>query len=205
MRQNLTLFFFFYSLYGFAQFYVHQGVVLYLETPNSTLSIQEREIQINSPIDGQGTLVFNSFGLQTLESTQEVLEIPNLFLQNADWIRIHTPLRVAQHFTLQSGELHLEQPLYLPNPQALELLGNSSFQNIEFLVYDLQIERSQPFLDWNHFPTLTYTIPTFKEFENRYHFLNKRSIFGDLFSSNTIAHIQLITPPPEATYTPFYY
>ena len=198
MRQNLTLFLFLYSLCGFAQLYVHQGIVLHLETPNSTLSIQEAEIHINSSIDGQGTLVFNSVGLQTLESTQEVLEIPNLILQNADRIRLHTPLRVAQHFTLQTGEHHLEQPLYLLNPQALRLLGNSSLQNIEFLVLDLQqIDHTQPHWVWN--PSLSEcTIQTKRlRFAVKSFKTNRPSISVLRLNHYKTLYLHHNTPPPE--------
>ena len=198
MRQNLTLLFVLYSLCGAAQLYVQQGTTLNLGSSDAILSSQEQFHQIHAPIKGTGTLLLNSLGPQLLDSNQEVWEIPNLILQNAALVHINTPLRFLQHFTIQLGELHLEQPLFFPNPQALRLLGNSSIQNIEFLVYDLQIERSQPFLVWNHYPTLKYTTPTFMALENRCHFLIKnRSIFGALFSSNAIAHIQRITPPPQ--------
>ena len=200
MRQNLTLFLFLYSLCGFAQFYVHQDAVLHLKTPNSTLSIQEAEIHINSSIHGQGTLVFNRFGLQTLASTQEVLEIPNLILQNADWIRLHTPLRVAQHFTLQTGELHLEQPLYLPNPQALELLGNSSLQNIELLVLDhQQIDHTQSHWVWTHSPISTYfTTQTHQGLNCTEIPTTHQTNFGRFISTYKTLYFQNSTPPPEA-------
>ena len=158
MRQNLTLLFGLYSLCGAAQLYVQQGTTLHLGSSDAILSSQEQFHQIHAPIKGTGTLLLNSLGPQLLDSNQEVWEIPNLILQNAALVHINTPLRVLQHFTIQLGELHLEQPLFFPNPQALRLLGNSSIQNIEFLVYDLQIERSQPFLVWNHYTTPTNSI-----------------------------------------------
>jgi len=199
MRQNLTLFLFLCSLFGFAQLYVQEGETLSFGTSDALLSSQEHFHQIDAPILGKGTLVLNGLEPQSLESNQEVLEITNLTIQNADLIHINTPLRVAQHFTLQSGELHLEQPLYLPNPQALVLLGNSSLQNIELLVFDLQqIDHTQPHWVWTHSPISYFTTQTHKGFNCTEIPTTHQTNFGRFISTYKTLYFQNSSPPPEA-------
>lgn len=143
---------------AFAQFYVQQGVVLNLETPKTTLSVQEAQLHINAPIQGQGTLVLNSSELQTLSSTQSVLEVSKLSLEHAHLVNLNTALRIEQQLTLRSGVLYLTHPLYLTDQTALVLLNNSRIQSEEFLNYDLQlIDHAQLQWVWTHRAPFQYT------------------------------------------------
>ena len=195
MRQNFTfVLLLFCGFFGFAQLYVQQGATVGLGSSDAVITSQEQIHQIDTPIQGSGVLLLNGSHPQLLTSTQEVLEISNLALENAHLVRINTPLRVEQSLTVQSGVLNLEHPLYLSSPSALVLLENSAVKNAEFVVYDLQIERSQPLLVWNNYP-LKYTTPILNK--NSYQPLKKRSNFGVILSSCTTLYLPLRTPPPE--------
>lgn len=185
----------------FAQFYVQQGVVLNLETPKTTLSVQEAQLHINAPIQGQGTLVFNSFDLQTLESTQSVLEVSNFSLEHAHLVKFNTALRIEQQLTLQSGALYLSHLLYLTDQTALVLLNNSGVTSKELLVSDHQIidHRQQYQWVWTHSSISTSTTQTCKEISFTQHSQTNRSNFGTRISNYKILNLQCSTPPPEAT------
>lgn len=185
----------------FAQFYVQQGVVLNLETPKTTLSVQEAQLYINAPIQGQGTLVLNASELQTLESTQSILEVPNLSLEHAHLTQLNTAIRVEQQLTLQSGALHLTHPLYLKDQTALVLLNNSRIQSEEFLVYDHQItNNNQPLLVWSHSPISIHITQSPNERISFTEIPTTQQInFGRLISTYKTLYQQRSTPPPEAT------
>lgn len=185
---------------AFAQFYVQQGVVLNLEIPKTTLSVQEAQLHINAPIQGQGTLVLNSSELQTLSSTQSVLEVPSLSLEHAHLVNLNTALRIEQQLTLRSGVLYLTQPLYLTDQTALVLLNNSRIQSEEFLNYDLQlIDHAQLQWVWTHSPiSIYYTTQTHEELNFTELPQKNRPNFGTLTPSYKALYLQSSTPPPEA-------
>ena len=196
MCRNFTYLLFLSSLCGFAQLCVQQGTTVVFGSSNAVITSQEQVHQIDAPIQGLGVLLLNGSHPQWIASIQEVLEISNLALANAHLVRINTPLRVEQHLTIQSGELNLEYPLYLSSPSALVLLENSTVQNVEFIAYDFQIERSQPILVWND-SSPKHTTPTYKGLKDSYQLLKKRSNSGVIQSSYTTLYLPMGVPPPE--------
>lgn len=188
-----------FSSSAFAQFFVQHDAVLILQTPESTLSVQEAHLQINAPLQGQGTLILNSSGLQTLESTQRILALPNLSFEHANLVQLNTAFRVEQQITLHSGELLLEHSLYLRDQTALVVLNNSRIQSKEFLVYDHQITtNNQPLLVWSHNPISKYTSQTHKELSFLEIPNTQQTNFGRVTSTYKSLHFQSKTPPPEA-------
>jgi len=181
---------------GFAQFYVQEGTEVSLENPHSILSIQGN-VQINASIKGQGTLVLNGSFLQTLESTQNILVICNVMLENASLVHINTPLRVEHQFTICSGVLRLEHPLYLPNQAALVLLQNSAIEPFGLLLYDLQIKHQQPLLVWSQNNTSKYRNLNFNGENHTIQYPTNQSKFGTIDMGYEVLYIQLKTPPPE--------
>lgn len=183
----------------FAQFYVQHDAVLHLKSQKTTLSVQEALLQINAPLSGQGTLLLNRSSFQTLESTHNVLELPNLTIEHPNLVQLNTPLRVEQQLTLHSGVLHLKQPLYLSNPTALVLHNNSSIQTKELLIYDHQItNHKQPLLVWSHSPISNFSYQTYEGLSFSELQTPHKTNFKRLSQSYKTLFLTSKTPPPEA-------
>lgn len=183
----------------FAQFYVQHDAVLHLKSQKSTLSVQEAQLQVNAPLSGQGTLLLNRSSFQTLESTQNSLELPNLTIEHAHLVQLNSALRLEQQLTLHSGVLHLEQPLYLTDQTALVLHNNSSIQSKEFLVYDHQItNHKQPLLVWSHSPISNYFCQTYEGLSFSEFPTPQKTNFRRLSQSYITLFLTSKTPPPEA-------
>lgn len=103
MRQNFTLFLVLFSLYGFAQLYVQEGTTLSLESPQAVLSSQESSNQINAPSLGEGALILNSASKQRLTSSQDVLELPTLHIENADLVQLQTAFNIQNQLHVAHG------------------------------------------------------------------------------------------------------
>ena len=103
MRQIVTLLLFLSSLCGFSQLYVAEGAVFSIPSSESTFSSQESINIINSSVKGQGLLYFNGEVLQHLNSSETVLQIPNLQLKNADLMTIEMVLEIQHTLIIDSG------------------------------------------------------------------------------------------------------
>ena len=125
MHQNLTLLLFLCNFCGSAQLYVQEGTIFSLDTSETILSSQESTNQINAPINREGTLFLNSESNQQLLSTKKYLELPNLRIENSDYLYIGTALDIKNQLILESGQLKFYD-VALANPMALVLTENAN-------------------------------------------------------------------------------
>lgn len=141
VRQKLTLFLFFYSIYGFAQLYVKQGTVLTIGSSDALLSSQEKYHQIDASIQGEGTLVLNNTSVQQLTSLLPVLELPTLRIKNASLVKIQTALLLKNKLFLDRGVLQLSHTLTLPDPSSLVFAKTASIltSSLAFLSYKSEL------------------------------------------------------------------
>jgi len=125
MRFTLVSLWFLFCYCGFAQLVVQEGTLLSLKNPNTVLSSYEELNQVNNSIKGEGTLYLNGLSDQLLTSTQNDLELPNLYIKNADLVHIQTALKIHDQLDVFSGQLTLYQKLIIKNPENL-VLGNAA-------------------------------------------------------------------------------
>ena len=200
MRQNLTLLLFLCSLYGFAQLYVQEGTTLSLGSPQTVLSSQETLNKIDAPLRGKGTLFFNSTSAQQLTSSQVVLELPTLHIENADLIYIETVLNIYSQLEIDHGQLTLFYEVKLPDPLALVLGEDASiFPTTQgLLVYNTQFETSNP-LVFLQAQTLLVSIETNTTQTPNFVVLDfmQTSNFGSIAHNGYKVYFKYSTPPPK--------
>ena len=157
MRLKLTLLLCLSSFIASAQFFVTEGNTLSFTTPETIFSSQETLNQIDAQILGKGTLYLHSTVSQELTSTQEFLELPSLFIQNAHLVQIQTALKI-QHLEIENGQLQLNHPILLSHPRALKLGDTAAVANNSkaLLLYTTQFQASHP-LALQAIPLLKYT------------------------------------------------
>ena len=201
MRQNLTLLMFFCSFYGSAQLYVQEGATLTLGSSETFLSSQETLNKIDAPIIGEGTLFFNSTSTQQLISSQDVLELPTLHIQNADLVQIETLLNLQGQLQIVRGELILSHNLVLNSSTALVLGTDASIclSSNGQIVYKTQLEEFDP-LALQQTLLIKYTgSKTFQERpETALIVTPTTSNFGSLANSGYVVYFKHSTPPPKA-------
>ena len=201
MRQNLTLLLCLCSLYGSAQLFVQKGTTLSLKNPQAILSSQESINQIDAPIVGEGVLILNSSSAQQLTSTQAVLELPTLHIQNADLVQIQTTLNLQNQLGIDRGELILSHTLVLNDPKAL-VLGTDASISLSSngqIVYKTQLKESHPLV---LHPTLLikYTGPKTSQerLQTALILTPTTSNFGTLANNGYTVYSKHSTPPPKA-------
>ena len=130
MRHYFKLLVCLWSFSGFAQLYIKEQTSFTLGHPQTILSSQETHNQIDAPISGLGTLYLHKTtpSPQYLRSTQNVLELSALHLDNADVSHIQTALKIRNQLQLNRGQLLLYHHLELPNPLAVVLGPTASIQ-----------------------------------------------------------------------------
>lgn len=200
MRQNLTLLVFFCSLYGFAQLYVQEGTTLSLGSSEAILSSQETLNKIDGPIIGEGTLLLNSSSAQQLTSSQVVLELPTLHIENAHDLHIDIALNIHNQLQVDSGQLTLSKDIQLPDPTALVLGEDASISKTQGqLVYHTQFSNTQPLVFLHTQPLLKFIEPKTPPTPNSVvlDFI-QRSNFGPLTHTNYNWNFKPYTPPPKA-------
>ncbi|MDA9056624.1 hypothetical protein N9K49_02100 [Flavobacteriaceae bacterium] len=201
MRLNLTLLVFFCSLYGFAQLYVQKGTTLSLESPQTILSSQEIRNQIDAPIVGQGTLYLNRASKQQLSSTQTVLELPTLHVQNADVLQIETALNIHNQFVILHGLLSLSHDVVLTDPTALVLAVDAHIHTTTNgqLIYTTQFEQSQPMAVMFSVNFLKYTDSKPFQMGLQTAFISTPTPnFGSIVHNGYKVYFKHSTPPPKA-------
>ena len=201
MRQIVTLLLFLSSLCGFSQLYVAEGTVFSIPSSESTFSSQESINIINSSVKGQGLLYFNGEVLQHLNSSETVLQIPNLQLKNADLMTIEMVLEIQHTLIIDSGTLTLSKDLYLEDSAALQTFGEAAVlpSTCGQLVY-----KSQRIS--NHFPLvvcpspllLTFVAPSIHRVKTTEQWpLRFLSNFENVASYYHTPFLSLSTPPPK--------
>jgi len=201
MRQNFTLLLVLFSLYGFAQLYVQEGTTLSLGSPQAVLSSQESSNQINAPFLGEGALILNSASKQRLTSSQDVLELPTLHIENADLVQLQTAFNIQNQLHVAHGQLTLLHPITLPNPTSLVLGQSAGILTTPQgpLVYNTQFETSNPLAFLNIQPFLQFIEPKTPPTTNSVvlDFI-QRSNFVTFIHTNYNWNFKPYTPPPKA-------
>ena len=119
-----------YASVGYAQLFVGENSTLTIASPDATLSTNAQAITINSHIQGNGTLLLNNVTTtQHIKSSATALSIPNLNIANADYLSLDVAIQIANSLTLQSGTLHLTQPLTLNTKESLILQASAKLSN----------------------------------------------------------------------------
>lgn len=200
MHQNLTLLVFLCSLYGSAQLYVQKGTTLSLGSFETVLSSQELHNQLDGFVLREGTLVLNRASSQTLTSDLNVLELPNLHLENADFISIKTTLSIQNQLLIASGQLTLSYNLILCDPSALVLGANARIclLTTAHITYETQLEKSHPLALQLPTTLLKYTrTQTSQKCPQAARISTATSNSGSIDNANYVVYCTHLTPPPK--------
>ena len=189
------------SVSSLAQFYLQKGTTLSLGDATTIVSSQETWNQINADIIGEGTLLLNAKTPQILSSTQEKLVLPNLQLENADWVAIHTELKIENTLKITKGILLLTQELVLKNQDAL-VLGETAgilSTNTGQLVYSNKLleQIRPPILQVHQFLKYTCSQGIYEDASNALT-ITQTSHRGSIATYIGQVHCKYMTPPPEA-------
>ena len=199
MRLKLTFLFCLSSFLASAQFFVTEGTLLSLKSPETLLSSQESLNQIEASIHGKGTLYLNSTSQQQLASSQTLLELPSLFIQKAHLIQIQTALKI-QYLEIEDGVLQLNHPLLLPNPRALKLGATAAVANNSKpqLLYSSQLQPLHPLVLHNSHTLLKFS--SSQEFQlppPQIAFLYRTSNYKPIVNNGYSVYFKHATPPPK--------
>ena len=201
MHQNLGLLMLLCSLHGTAQFYVTKNTSLSLESSQSVLSSQEHINQIDASVFGDGTLYFNSTLVQGLTSTQELLALPNIQIQNASLVHIKTALNIQNQLHIETGVLMLSEDIVLYSKAAL-VLGTKAFITTTTdgqLVYTTQFESSSSLAVVPTLSLLKYRRPEWSQGLTQMIFIYTPHAhnFGVLAYNGYTVYLKTHLPPPE--------
>ena len=198
MRLKLTFLLCLSSLIASAQFFVTEGTLLSLKSPETLLSSQELHNQIDVQITGKGTLYLHSTSQQQLASSQTLLELPSLFIQKAHLIQIQTALKI-QYLEIENGQLQLNHPLLLPNPRALKLGATAAVANNSKpqLLYSSQLQPSHPLVLHSSHTLLKFSSPQEFQLPPQIAFLYRTYNYKTIVNNGYSVYFKHATPPPE--------